>query len=250
MRPLIPVALGLLCLTVPARGGEATRPVECATVTLPTSDGLTLAADHCRSGTPGSPAVVLLHMIPPHHDRTNYPESFRRALADKGLEVLSIDRRGAGDSQGVAKDAYTGPNGALDVQAALAWLAAHTDADVTRWGCVGASNGTTSCLDFTVHAAADESAAAPLALVFMTGGTYTEAQHTVAGSAATAIPALFTFNAKEAAWSRTQEAVPHTAPWTFTAYAPGGHGTRVFGPNPESVGDIAAFLAAHLRLGK
>jgi dienelactone hydrolase len=239
-----------LVLASDLSAGENVRPVQCAIVTLKTSDNVTLAADHCNSGKPGSPAVVLLHMIPPHHDRTNYPESFRRKLADKGLEVLSIDRRGAGDSQGVAKEAYTGPNGVLDVQAALSWLAANTDADLSSWGCVGASNGTTSCLDYTAHAGKAEAITGPSALVFMTGGKYTETQTALAGSAATSVPVLFTFNGKEEEWSVGQKAVEHSGDWRFQAYEPGGHGTRVFAPNPEAMNDVANFLAASLREGK
>lgn len=251
MRLLTAAAVVLsLALATALFAGEDVRAVECGVVTLKTSDGLDLIADHCRSGEPGSPAVVLLHMIPPHHDRTNYPESFRRKLADKGLDVLSVDRRGAGDSQGVAKEAYTGPNGVLDVQAALSWLAANTDADLTTWGCVGASNGTTSCLDYTAHAGKDEALVGPSALVFMTGGSYTESQNALAGSPAAAVPVLFTFNAQEAEWSAAQKAVPHTGDWRFQSYAPGGHGTRVFEPNPESMDDVASFLAASLRTSK
>ena len=239
-----------LLLATELWAGENVRPTKCEVVTLKTSDGLNLAADHCNSGKPGSPAVVLLHMIPPHHDRTNYPEPFRRKLADKGLEVLSIDRRGAGDSQGVAKEAYTGPNGVLDVQAALTWLAANTDADLSSWGCVGEINGTTSCLYYTVYAGKDEAITGPSALVFMTGGKYTETQNALAGSAASSIPVLFTFNAKEAEWSLAQKTVERTGDWRFEAYEPGGHGTRVFEPNPQAMDDIASFLAASLREGK
>ncbi len=251
MRSKTAAALVLsLALAADLHAGDNVRPTDCEVVTLKTSDGLDLAADHCNSGKPGSPAVVLLHMIPPHHDRTNYPESFRRKLADKGLEVLSIDRRGAGDSQGVAKEAYTGPNGVLDVQAALSWLAANTDADMSSWGCVGASNGTTSCLDYTVHAGQDEAITGPSALVFMTGGEYTETQNALAGSAALSVPVLFTFNAKEGSWSLAQKAVRRTGDWRFEAYEPGGHGTRVFEPNPQAMDDVASFLAASLREAK
>jgi len=252
MRLLRALALTSLALTfVPAaHAGENTRSVECAVVTMTTSDAVTLTGDHCRSGKPGSPAVVLLHMIPPHHDRTNYPEEFRRKLADKGLEVLSIDRRGAGDSGGVAKEAYTGPNGVKDVQAALDWLAANTDADMSRFGCVGASNGTTSCLDHTVAAAKDDAVTGASALVFLTGGTYTEAQNALAGSAATSLPILFTSNIKEAGWSKKQATVEHTGGWEWKAYTPGGHGTRAFASNPEAMDDVANFLAASLRTSK
>jgi len=240
--------------TQPAPAAEPTQPapaqpagkLDCAVVTLPTSDGLKLVADHCPA-SPGAPVVVLLHMIPPHHDRTNYPGPFRSKLVDAGIEVLNLDRRGGGDSEGVAKEAYTGPNGVRDVQAALDWLRANSTADLSSWACVGASNGTTTCLDYAVRAADGEGLVGPKALVLMTGGKYTETQQPLRDSVVVNLPVLFTYNAAEAEWSEAQRSADSQSLWTWTAYEPGGHGTRVFAPNPEAMTDVVRFLAENLR---
>ncbi len=218
----------------------------CEVVSLKTSDGLTIQADHCPAGVDGAPVVVLLHMIPPHHDRSNYPPAFRAALQDAGFSVLNVDRRGAGKSEGVAKDAYTGPKGKLDVAAARAFLAqAEPSADLSRWACVGASNGTTSCLDYTAWASVEEPASMPKALVFLTGGEYTETNTALKSSPAVGLPVLFTFNAQEKAWSESHRGGGDA--WQHRSYDPGGHGTKVFKPNPEAMKDVVDFLAASIR---
>ena len=246
--------LALLLLATPALADEpAPQPAltpssSCTVVKVPTGDGLNLVADHCPAKTAGAPVVILLHMIPPHHDRTNYPPEFRAKLLSAGIEVLNLDRRGGGDSDGVAKEAYIGPNGPKDVQGAIDWLRANSKADLSRWACVGASNGTTTCLDYAIKAADGEGLVGPSALVFMTGGNYTEAQNALKDSVVTQLPVLFTYNAKEAAWSEAQKAhAPDSELWEFKAYEPGGHGTRVFAPNPTSMDDVTEFLGQHLK---
>ena len=79
----------------------------------------------------------------------------------------------------------------------------------------------------------------------MTGGAYTEAQTPLAGSAAAGLPVLFTFNGKEKAWSEGARGGGER--WEFKSYSPGGHGTMLFGPNPEAAADIGAFLTKALR---
>jgi predicted alpha/beta hydrolase len=234
-RLLVASALGLFLSITPAAA--------CEVVQFETSDGVQLEADWCPAADLGSPLLVLMHMIPPHHSRANYPEAVRKTWVDAGFSVLNVDRRGAGESKGNAKEAYKGPKGKLDVAAALAF-AGSKGAAVSKWGCVGASNGTTSCLDFAVHAAGDDAVSGPSALVFMTGGTYTEAQSDLSKSVATSLPVLFTFNEKEKAWS---EGAGAGAKWERKSYSPGGHGTLVFGPNPEAATDIAAFLKKALQ---
>jgi len=229
----------LAALSIPSGAAAA----DCEVVRFKTSDGVELEADWCPGGK-DAPLLVLLHMIPPHHSRKNYPESVRLDWVKAGFSVLNVDRRGGGESAGNAKEAYKGPKGKLDVAAALAF-AAGKGANTTRWACIGASNGTTSCLDFAAHAATDDSVAGPSALVFMTGGTYTEAQTALKGSIAETLPVLFTFNEKEKKWSESTRKGGEK--WEWKSYAPGGHGTLVFGPNAEAVGDIASFLKKHLK---
>jgi pimeloyl-ACP methyl ester carboxylesterase len=212
-------------------------------VRFTTDDGVTLAADLYTSGDRGGPAVILLHMIPPSNDRTNYPAAFIEALRSRGLSVLNVDRRGAGDSGGVATEAYQGPNGKLDAKAAAAFLAAHACAfDPNRVGIAGASNGTTTALDYTVIAAP-----APKALVFLTAGTYTENNNRIRDQRAKLdpIPILFVYSTQERAFSAAQQTGAASA-WEFEEYANGDHGTRMFAARSESIERVAEFFGTKL----
>lgn len=231
----------------------AISPVACSAavagvVAFQTEDGETLAADFHPTRTPNGPAVVRVHMIPPGNDRTNYPADFRELLVSRGIAVLNIDRRGGGFSTGKAIDAYQGPKGKLDVKAALAFLAtAPCPIDMARVGLIGASNGTTSVLDYTVYAATDPKSAAPAAMVFLTGGTYTENQSTVDANLAllSPLPLLFVYASDEATWSTQFEELGPNA-WRFEKYTPGGHGTNMFAVQPTSAAMVADWLVGAL----
>jgi pimeloyl-ACP methyl ester carboxylesterase len=64
-------------------------------VTLTTSDGVTIAADFYRGG--GQRGMVLLHMMPATKESWR---DFGRAASDHGWDVIAIDLRGHGASQG------------------------------------------------------------------------------------------------------------------------------------------------------
>jgi len=217
-------------------------------VTFTTEDSVKLEADLYLGGKSGGAAVVLLHMVPPANDRTNYPAAFIDALVAKGLTVLNVDRRGAGNSEGVATEAYTGPKGKLDAKAAYEHLAAHAcPIDTKRIGFVGASNGTATALDFTVHAGSEAALDVPAALVFLTGGPYTEAQNTLAASLTLLekIPILFVYSDAESSWSAGFKS-GNVALWQFLEYtgvsAGEGHGTAIFTAKPESIDAVVTFL--------
>lgn len=213
-------------------------PPEGGVVELVTDDGVTLVADYTPVDQEGAAAVVLLHMIPPSWDRTSWPTDFVSALHDQGWAVIAPDRRGAGDSGGEAREAYTGPNGKLDAAACVDRLRADGYDDIAI---IGASNGTTTALDYTLWARA-EGRPVPVALGFMTGGSYTEAQSAMADLGAE-VPAVFTFSTEERAWSVTQQGLER-ASWVFHEYPSGDHGTQMFRAAPEVADDLVAFLAA------
>jgi len=217
-------------------GGEGP---EAGVISLETRDGVTLVADYAPVGASG-PAIVLLHMIPPHWDRTSYPADFIATLNAEGWTVLNVDRRGSGDSGGTPEDAYDGPNGKWDAEAAVQQL---TEDGFGPIGIVGASNGTTTALDYAVWSAGDGASegATPVSwLVFMTGGTYTESQFRV--ERADTVPVLFTFSTEERGWSVGQEE-HNTGAWSFEEYADGDHGTKMFDTShaAEITGDIVTF---------
>jgi len=224
------------------------EPPHTEVVTLTTDDGVILEGDLYTSGELDAPGVVLLHMIPPNNDRTGYPVAFCEALAAQGYNVLNIDRRGAGASGGVAQEAYSGPNGKLDPHAAVEHLLEMPCAsDPLRLAIVGASNGTTSALDYTLWSQGEDDVRTPKVLVYLTGGTYTENQHSISENleALSPIQSLFVYSTDEATWSVGFEA---TAPetWTFSEYPDGAHGTLMFDAIPESMDDVRAFLEGAL----
>ena len=102
---------------------DKASPSGADTVSIITSDDLCLVADHYR-GDEGAPAVVLLHMTPTAWDPPGWSVDFQRRLYGLGWSVLNLDRQGAGDSEGGVRDAFEGPGGALDVQAAFDYLGA------------------------------------------------------------------------------------------------------------------------------
>lgn len=232
-------------------GGE---PIACDAdseeVFFSTLDSVTLFADYYPAPVQEAPAAILLHMIPPNNDRTNYPAEFIEALSANGITVLNVDRRGAGDSAGVALEAYEGPNGALDAEAAMAWLRdmAPCGVDTDRVMIIGASNGTTTTLDYAVYAADEAEAPSPAGLVFLTGGGYTENQNRLANhreGVLAEMPLLFVYSTAERAWSAAQEAgAPER--WAFAEYAMGDHGTRMFAAQPESIQRVVEFVSGVL----
>jgi pimeloyl-ACP methyl ester carboxylesterase len=214
-------------------------------VSFITDDGAKLEADDYPTGEAMAPSVLLLHMIPPGNDRSNYPASFIDALRAKKIRVLNLDRRGAGASQGNAVDAYQGELGKLDAKAAIVHLTSgECGADPFRVGVVGASNGTTTALDYARFADQTSSVPFPSALVFLTGGAYTENQSSMKASHTVLepLPILFVYSAAESAWSAAQQ-IGAPAAWRFREYDPGDHGTKMFEARPESVADVAGFLS-------
>ncbi|MEQ8276095.1 MAG: hypothetical protein RMA76_24015 [Deltaproteobacteria bacterium] len=234
-----------------ARDGGPAIPCDAAgpvVVTFDTEDGETLEADLYTTGQTNAPVAVLLHMIPPGNDRSNYPAAFITELTQRGINVLNVDRRGAGGSTGTARDAFQGPDGKLDPKGAVDFLAAHDCGfDLARLAIVGASNGTTSAVDYTVHADSTDGWTSPKALVFLTGGAYTEAQNRIANTRAAfdPLPIQFVYSTAERGWSVGYE--PNKAAgWRFDEYTNGAHGTRMFDEVAQSMTDVAAFLEGAL----
>ncbi len=223
-------ALALALAGCPSAVDPTTLPCgsEEAVVELTTSDGLRLAADYRPAASENRGAVVLLHMIPPSNDRTTWPVEVRDAIGAADLTVLNVDRRGAGGSEGIAQEAYEGVGGQLDVEAAMRFLVNSElpcGVDRTRIALVGASNGSTSVLDYTV--AHDPSLPDPAALTWLSPGSYTENQHRIPEQRAVldALPILWMYPSSE---PYSLGFIDNAAPaWRFTELGE-VHGTRMF----------------------
>lgn len=202
-------------------------------ISLTTADGVTLEADW-YDNAPGSPAVLLLHMIPPNYDRSSWPGAFIESLVDDGYAVLALDRRGAGGSEGNAEDAYNGDLGVNDAYAAVDHMVA---AEHDRLAIIGASNGTTTLLDYTNSPGGRP---APEALVLMSGGTYTESNSAL--RAGTSDHMLFLYPSAEASWN--EALVGTNDAWEFIEYEGNAHGTEMFRRVETVEDDIRGYLAA------
>jgi len=218
------------CTLHDSAGSTVVDPPDPEVIRLTTPDGLELEADWYAKGG-DAPAALLLHMNPANWDRTSWPRDFIGGLFEDGFSVLVPDRRGTGGSDGEPEDAWDGPNGVND--AISAWD--HFDAEGAGDRIiVGASNGTTTALDFALAAAAP-----PVAMVFMTGGDYTETNHAMSDLAFDRL--MFTYSTEEDDWSEAQKP-GSPADWCFIEYSSGEHGTHMFEARPEVAEDIRAFL--------
>jgi pimeloyl-ACP methyl ester carboxylesterase len=167
--------------------------------------------------------------------RTDWPDPFVESLHAQGLAVIRIDRRGAGESGGNADDAFDGETGRYDVEAAVQYLAAN---GLGKLAVVGASNGTTSLVDYAVWAEG-ENLPAVAAMAFMSPGSYTENQTAFAD--VPQVPALFQYPSNESAWPETQQAAAPDL-WTFTEYTGTAHGTQLFADNDATAAELQMFL--------
>ncbi len=135
---------------------------------------------------------------------------------------------------------YTGPNGTYD---ALACVEALTGRGYRKIAMIGASNGTTTVIDYAMWALDQQDGIPVSAMGFMTGGDDTELQ--TAMEDVPAVPAIFTYSTAERGWSVQQQGL-HDEVWVFEEYANGDHGTRMFEARPEVTDDLVAFFASVL----
>ncbi|MCO4773961.1 MAG: hypothetical protein KDA24_28265 [Deltaproteobacteria bacterium] len=199
-----------------------------AVVEIATTDGVTLTADYRPAASEERGAVVLFHMIPPGNDRSGFPVEVRDAIAARDLTVLNVDRRGAGGSDGIAEEAYEGDGGRLDMEAAVRFLASAQlpcRVDTRSIALLGASNGTTSVLDYTVGR--DATLPQPATLIWMSPGGYTESQNRIPDHRGLldVIPVLWMYpDSEDYALSYIDDAAPS---WRFVELG-SAHGTRMF----------------------
>ena len=143
------VAALLFCLLLlAAAAGPAPEKVG-----FKTSDDVELVADFYRAG-PDAPTVIC---VPMFRNRRQSYEPLVQPLLDKGINVLTLDTRGHGESAPDLRPKAEGRDPELfrtmhkDVEAAIAFLAREKGCDPTRIGLVGASVGCSVVVDTTVR---------------------------------------------------------------------------------------------------
>jgi dienelactone hydrolase len=235
------VLVGLLLAIVPI--ASASAPPASRDVELAAADGVALKATYYPAAQPG-PGVLLLHMC--NTDRRSWAPLGPR-LAAAGFHARALDYRGYGESGGerfenepqkqqrVVTEKWPG-----DVDAALAWLVAQPGVDERRIGAAGGSCGVNQAVQL-----ARRHPEATKALVLLAGGTSRAGVEFLATN-----PWLPVF-AAAAADDQYDADAPTTMRWfteltangrnRFAGFADGRHGTEIFGPHPELVGQIVDF---------
>ncbi len=208
-------------------------------VDLTAPDGTRLKTTYFAADRPG-PAVLLLHMC--ITTRASW-EPVARQLAAAGVNVMTIDNRGFGESGGPR---YEGAGPEVDRQleqkwpgdfdAAFAWLTAQPGVDKRRIGLGGGSCGVNNAVGLASRHADVRS------LALLAGGTDSAGITYLIGH-----PWLPIFGAA-AADDKYDPQFPQVMRWfvdvtgnprnKFVGFADGGHGTEIFRPHPELVKQI------------
>jgi len=190
------------------------------------------------------PGVLLLHMC--NTARKSW-EPVAKELAEKGINALTIDNRGFGESggprfEGASPEVLKQLNKKWpgDFEAAYDYLVAQPRVDKARIAVGGGSCGVTNAL------ALAEQHADVKALVLLAGSTDLVGIDYIAHK-----PEMPIFTAAAAddeynpatlqlmQWFSEISVNPRTK---FSGFKDGRHGTEIFGPHPELVDQIAAFL--------
>jgi dienelactone hydrolase len=212
-------------------------------VDLVAPDGTSLRATLFAAAKPG-PGVLLMHMC--NTARKSW-EPVARSLSEAGINALTIDNRGFGESAGPRfagalpevlqqlNDKWPG-----DFDAAYQFLLAQPGVDKERIGAGGGSCGVNNALKLAERHPSDVKA-----LVLLSGGPdVTGVNHIVHH------PELPIFTAGAAddeynpatlrlmQWLSDLSGNPRTK---FVGFPDGRHGTEIFGPHPELVRQIVAF---------
>lgn len=205
-------------------------------VQMRAADGVALAASVYDAPVSAAPAVVLVHML----TRTKEDwRPFAERLQAAGMTALAFDLRGHGQSEGSSAPAAAM---ALDVQAALKWLAERPDGGSARVAVVGASLGAT----LAVLAAAEAPAVRGLALL-SPAADYRGLRLDSAARKYGARPLLAVASSEDPYALRTVRALSGDAPAMpmreSRVSAVAAHGTQLLDRDPE----LAAALVDWLR---
>ncbi len=113
---------------------HAQRDADAEIVTVEAYDGLTLVGEFYPSASEPAPTVLLLHML---GSRRNAWQPLIPSLSDAGYNVLAVDLRGHGETQG----AQDWPAAERDVTTWLDWLGEQPSVLPDQIAIVGASIG-------------------------------------------------------------------------------------------------------------
>ena len=233
----------LLSLLVLCAGVANSQSSSRKDVDIVAPDGTKLRATFFSAGRPG-PGVLLLHMC--NTSRKSW-EPVATGLSQAGINALTIDNRGFGESGGqrfegapaeVLKDLRD--KWPADFDAAYQFLTAQRGLDKQRIAAGGGSCGVNNVLDLA------ERHPDVKALVLLAGGTDMAGVNFIAQNpqrpiftAAAADDEYNPTTLQLMQWFSELSGNPRTK---FSGFKDGRHGTEIFGPHPELVTQIVAFF--------
>jgi dienelactone hydrolase len=216
-------------------------------VDITAPDSTKLRATFFAASKPG-PGVLLLHMC--NTARKSW-EPVAKELGEKGINALTIDNRGFGESggprfEGASPEVLKQLNEKWpgDFEAAYDYLVAQSGVDRARIAVGGGSCGVGNAVTLAQHHPDIK------ALVLLAGGTDLAGINYIAHK-----PEMPIFTAAAAddeynpatlqlmQWLSEMSGNPRTK---FSGFKDGRHGTEIFGPHPELVDQIASFLVGTL----
>jgi len=235
-----PVLLAFLLLLANIAYSQA-RAVKDVDITAP--DGTKLRATFFGAAKPG-PGVLLLHMC--NTVRKSW-EPVAKKLSENGINALTIDNRGFGESggprfEGASQDVLKGLHDKWpgDFDAAYEFLVSQPGVDKTRIAAGGGSCGVDNAVKLAQRHPDLKS------LVLLAGSTDLEGINYVAQhpelpmfAAAAADDEYNPATIRLMQWFSDLSRNPRTK---FSGFTDGRHGTEIFGPHPELVDQIVAFL--------
>jgi len=212
-------------------------------VDITSPDGTKLRATFFAAAKPG-PGVVLLHMC--NTTRKSW-EPVANGLSERGVNVLTIDNRGFGESggprfEGGSPEVRQQLNEAwpADFDAAYQFLIAQPGVDKGRIALGGGSCGVGNAVSLA------ERHPEVKALVLLAGTTDVKGINFIADHperpifAAAADDDEYNSDAVQVMqWTASLSSNPRTK---FSGFKDGKHGTEIFGPHPELVQQIVAFF--------
>jgi dienelactone hydrolase len=234
-------------LTFCAVAFAASEPPAPRTVDLTAADGTALKATFFAAGAPG-PGVILFHQC--NQQRHNWDDLAER-LAAAGINVLTVDYRGFGESGGgrfaeitqQQRVEYVDQKWPGDMDVAFHYLVSQPGVTPGVIGAGGASCG--------VHQAIQLARRHPevKSLVLLSGDTNRDGRHFLQESAKLPLFVSVADDDADGAATLAMEfllGVSSDPGDKFVHYATGGHGTAMFAPHPELPGMIVDWFVTTL----
>jgi pimeloyl-ACP methyl ester carboxylesterase len=235
---------------------EAPRPVApgdalpaAQTVTFETTDGVTISAVLRQGATTDAPAVILVHKLSSSH--VEWDVLLARLTRAPALTTLAIDMRGHGasthgsngrtiDWNGMSDDDWRAT--ALDVRAAVDWLATRAPVHPSRIAAVGASIGSSA----VIAAAAEDPRV--VAVVALSPGRAYHGFDAVTPATRLGDRPLFALAARDETDSVDMaQALDHIVPRGASLIVDGdAHGVDMFTTAPASADRVDDFLRTAL----